>query len=158
MAVTYILQHPQFSQLGVSRQQIQRLLGELFYWSLAVINNKPSPTNYDKTRYELFFGSPPSMKDIILLPIFSVVMFKEDTTDRSSDANRQLNHQGLYVGPTYSTPGAIRLAIKYGERLGIRTTTSMIGVSDGGGNDISEQLSSVVLHSSYMVYNLDLSM
>lgn len=131
-AVVYILRNPNFGALGYDVKDIVKLWGELANWSTAVINCKPCPRDQSMTRYEKFKGVKPNMQNIRLLPIFSVVLvLRHESIVPYS--NQQQYQVALYVGPSMTTPGAIRAVVKTNGLIRIIVTSKYTSASDGGG-------------------------
>lgn len=133
-AVLYLLNNPNFPVLGFTRTQIFKLWGELFHWALVVIGLKPCPNVPSKTKYEVFYGRPPDLRDIRLLPIFAVLYVLRTATTVGNPLG--INHcywqRGLYVGPSASVKGAVRVAVVVNGKVQIVTSTRIKAVSDGG--------------------------
>jgi hypothetical protein len=136
MAFTFIFRNPNLSVLGFTKLQIMKLWGEIFYWSIHVLNLKPCPNEPTKTRYEVFMKVKPNMQDIRLLPIFSVILVQRDSPEKHSNTNLGHFSIALYVGPSYNTPGAIRAAVVTNNTLQILTTSRFKAATDGGGLNI----------------------
>eukprot|EP01034_Spumella_vulgaris_P022931 gene22931-29109_t len=153
LAMMYILTNPNFESLGFTKVNILKLWGELFYWSINVINFKPCPHKKEITRYEAFYGKKPNIQNMRILPIFSVVLLYRDANmtvvEESSEdkvvttysTNQPVNRIGLYVGPSLKTPGAIRAASMTGSNLKIFVTSKFTAATDGGGLNIRQHVS-----------------
>lgn len=135
MAMAYILRNPNLSALGFTTKQILKLWGELFLWAIVINNLKICSMDNNYSKYEMYKKSKPNMQNIRLLPICSVILvYAEKNHDAYSN---QPEHQiGLYVGPALSTPGAIRAAIRCGDRIVIKVTSRFTSATDGGGINI----------------------
>ena len=133
-AVLYVINNPNFRNLGFSRKQIFKLWGDLFYWALVINNLKPSPHDPERTKYEVFHGHPPDLRDLRLFPIFSVLYVQREgsTVSNQLDTTTRYWQRGLYVGPSLQVKGAIRAAVLTAGNVKIITTTKMKAVSDGG--------------------------
>ncbi len=142
MAMGFILNNPNFGALGFSKQQILKLWGEIFYWAIGIINLKLCPNDKTKSKFEVFHKKKPNMQNIRLLPIFSVILVNRDRRGKDSQTNQARNQVGLYVGPAFSTPGAIRAAIITGNNLEIVTTSRFSAATDGGGLNVYTHIES----------------
>ena len=131
-AILYIFRNPNFKDFKFTRVQILRLWGELFYWSLVIINLKPAFNNPAITKFEAYHGRKPDLRVIRLLPIFSVLYVYRHATNDELNSQHDFWQLGLYVGPSSTVPGAIRAAVLINKRVHIITTTAIKGVSDGG--------------------------
>ncbi len=134
-AVHYILRNPNFEFTGFRQVDILKLWGELFYWSLTIINMRPSKSDDKITRHEAFHKTRPNIQDIRLLPIFSIVMiYREKLSNQNVfESNHDYYQYGLYVGPDLRVTGGIRAAIMSSGALQVIVTSKYKGVSDGGG-------------------------
>ena len=113
VAIIFLLRNPNFHELGFDIVDIYKLWGELFFWSITMINLKPSPQDKSKTRFEVFHGFKPNLQRIRTLPIFSIIMILQKATPAKDFLSNKLVHRpALYVGPSQDTPGAIRAALK----------------------------------------------
>ena len=136
IAMMSIFRNPNFETLGFPKLQILKLWGELFNWSIAVINLKPCPHDKKRSRYEVFKNKKPNMQSIRILPIFSVILVLKNTSSKEKQTN-QLEHQiGLYIGPSMKTGGAIRAAVITGGFLRIVITSKFTAATDGGGLNV----------------------
>jgi hypothetical protein len=133
MAVNYLLRNPNFSSFGFSELMIFKLWGELFHWSLAVINFKISPRVPSKSRYSAFRTQTANVQNIRLLPILSVVLVARNSMLAKSNTNVIQNMVGLYVGPSMKSPGAIRVAIVTNGFCKVIRTSKFTAPTDGGG-------------------------
>lgn len=97
LAVVYVLTNPNFESFGFTRINVLKLWGELFNWSVAVINMKPALDKPSITGYESFTGRKPNMHNIRLLPIFSVVLLHVDDHSNSG-AYQNLRKQVFLKG------------------------------------------------------------
>jgi len=142
MAVQYILRNPNLKYLEFSKKNILQLWGELFHWAIVVINLKECPHVKGKTRYEVYHGKKPSIQEIRLLPIFSVLMvLREEPNAAAIDgANRRFYQYGLYVGPDSLVKGGIRVAVLTNKRLQIVVSSKYKGVTDGGSINLYPQV------------------
>eukprot|EP01034_Spumella_vulgaris_P034104 gene34104-42052_t len=151
LAMLYITTNPNFGSLGFTKVSVLKLWGELFYWSINVINMKPCPSRPEITRYEAFYGKKPNIQNIRLLPIFSVVLLYRDaesivvgesseTSKITYTTNQPQNRIGLYVGPSMKTVGAIRAAVMSGSHLSIVVTSKFTAATDGGGLNIHQHV------------------
>lgn len=133
-AVLYILNNPNFVNLGFTRKQIFQLWGELFSWSLWVIRLKRFKKDNSKTKFEVYNGKQPDLREIRLLPIFAIVYaLRRNKTSNPLGSNREFWQRGLYVGPSDVVPGAIRVAVLSKNKvIKVVVTTKFKGVSDGG--------------------------
>ena len=133
-AMLYILNNPNFPNLGFTRRQIFQLWGELFYWSLWVIRFKKCPNVEGKTRYEVWHKEVPDLRKIRLLPIFAILfVLRHSVKENELGANRVFWQRGLYVGPSSVVNGAIRVAVRTRKgHMKIVVSTRYKGVSDGG--------------------------
>ena len=137
MATQYILNNPNFGNLGMTEEHVLRLWGELFYWAINVINLSECVNVPGKTKHEVFTGEIPNIQLMRLLPIFCIVMVYRNTPTAASvgNAKRSFYQYGLYCGCDMKVKGGIRVAIMTNSRLSIVVTTKYKGVSDGGGMD-----------------------
>jgi hypothetical protein len=94
----------------------------------------------EKTKYEVFHKKRPNMQNIRLLPIFSILMVTRETTDKDSMISGKHNQIGLYVGPSLTTPGAIRAAVSTRGTISILTTSRFTAASQGGGFNIHQNV------------------
>lgn len=134
-ALLYILYNPNFATFGFTKIQILKLWGELFYWSLLLINLKQSPADPTKTKYEVFYGRKPDLREFPLLPIFSSLYVLRVSGNADLNSVHQFWQKGLYVGPSRKTVGAVRVAVVTNGTLHIITSNNIKAVSDGGDND-----------------------
>lgn len=134
MAFMYIFRNPNFNTFGFTKVQIQKFWGEIFHWSLMVINFKISPKNTSITRYECFMGKKPNMQNICLLPIFSsILVYRQPKTLGNEIYTNQPYHQtALYLGPSKNTPGAIKAAVITNGKITVLVTSKFTAASDGG--------------------------
>ena len=136
IAMMCIFRNPNFETLGFPKVQVLKLWGELFNWSISVINLKPCPHDKKRSRYEVFKKEKPNMQSIRILPIFSVILVLKNTPSKGNQSN-QLEHQiGLYVGPSMKTGGAIRAAVFSGGSVRIVVTSKFTAATDGGGLNV----------------------
>lgn len=163
LAVMYVTTNPNFKSFGFAHVDILKLWGELFYWSIAVINLKPCPGDERITRYEAFHGKRPNMQNIRILPIFAALLVYRDGNKNSSigeveidssnvvssstvksvpvySTNQPESKFGLYIGPSLSTPGSIRAAVMYHGKVKVYTSSKFSAVSDGGGINIHKDV------------------
>ena len=131
LAITLVLRNPNFSVTGFTQIEILKLWGEFFNWAIAVINMKPSPHVPQRSRYEVFKKKTPNMQNIRLLPIGAIVM-----AWRKHGLKEAYYAIGLYVGPSLSTEGCARIAVKTGNLVKILTTSHFSAASDGGGLNV----------------------
>lgn len=131
-ALMYVLKNPNFKDFGFSKLDILKLWGELFYWSLVIINMKPSPADPTKTKFEVFHGRKIDFREYRLLPIFSDVRVMKHSDNHELQSAQNHWKRGLYVGPSVSVKGAVRVAIMSNGQLKVRTSTAIKAVSDGG--------------------------
>lgn len=136
MAYNFILRNPNFPVLGFTKEQVLKLWGEIFYWSIHVINLKPCPKLPAKSRYEVFMKVKPNMQNIRLLPIFSIILASRDTPAKDSQTIQLRFSIALYVGPSLKCPGAIRAATIAGKYVKILSTSRYKPATDGGGLNI----------------------
>ena len=124
--------------MGFTKEQVLKLWGEIFYWSLTAQNLKQCKHENKKTRWEVFKKTVPNVQEIRMLPIFAFVMVLRHSLPEASldGANREFLQYGLYVGPDLKVKGAIRAAVLTGNGVFIIVTTKYKGVTDGGGIDI----------------------
>ena len=143
-AVLYCINNPNFSKLQFTKQQIFMLWGDLYYWALMIIALKPCTKHPDKTKFEVYYGKAPDLRDIRLLPIFAVVyILKHSKSTNPMQANREYWQRGLYVGPSDNVKGAIRVAtLTRQKQIQVTTTTTFKGVSDGGSIDNYKEVES----------------
>ena len=121
--------------MGFTKTQIYRLWGEFFHWSLTVINLKECSNVPGKTKLEVFTSKRPDLRSIRLLPICAILyVFRHDGIP-DLPVNRSFWQRGVYVGPSLSVDGAIRVAVITRGKLQIVTTTTFKAVSDGGDLD-----------------------
>ena len=130
-AILYIFNNPNFKHFGFTKTQVLKLWGDLFYWSLTIINLKPCVNVSDKTKFEVFYKKKPDLRSIRLLPIFSVLYVLRRTVNENN-SNREFWQKGIYVGPSDKVPGAIRAAIVTRGQVKMVITTVYKSVSDGG--------------------------
>jgi len=129
--IYYILKNPNFKESKFTTFQIYQLWGELFYWAISVINLKSCPKNSTVTKYFVFYGNKPDLRNIRLLPIFSFLMvLRRSGNDLQS--KRDFWQRGLYVGPSQSVKGAVRVAVLTNGKVKIITSTAIKCISDGG--------------------------
>ncbi len=141
IAVTYILLNPAFQQTGFTEKQIKQLWGVLIFWATTVQNLKPCPREQDKTRYEVMNGVKPNMQNIRMLPIFSIVLIPRDGRELHNGINKTTHRIGMYVGPTLSTTGAIRVAyLSKKKKVQITITSQFTPASDGWGLNIHQNV------------------
>ena len=152
LAIVYVFSNPNFKSFGFTRVNILKLWGELFNWSIAVINFKPCPNNKTITRYEAFYGKQPNFQNIRMLPIFSVFnVYRKDNNNViteslssgevvSCSTNKPEFKLALYVGPSMRVPGAIRAAYMTGSQVKVVPTSKFTAATDGGGFNIHEQV------------------
>ena len=134
MAIIFLIRNPNFHEFGFDLLDIYKLWGELFFWSIVVINLKPCPHCSTKTRFEVFFNKKPNFQQIRLLPIFSVILVLQQGSTNKDFSNRLQHRLALYVGPSRQTPGAIRAAVKGANGIiSIITTSRFTPATDGGG-------------------------
>ena len=131
-AFLYILNNPQFDQIGFTRLQILKLWGEIFYWSIAVINLKPSPNDNSKSRYEVFLRVVPDLRNIRLFPIFAIVYVLRRKDNELMNSKKYFWQRGLYVGPSPTVKGCIRVAVRTNSTIQIITSSCIKCVTDGG--------------------------
>ena len=131
-AVLYIIGNPNFKYMGWTKVQIFKLWGELFYWALIIISLKECPNVPGKTKYEVYYGRPPDLKAIRLLPIFSNLLVLRRTKNVELGSVKEFFQRGLYVGPSLITPGAIRVAVITRGYIRIVESTVYKAVNDGG--------------------------
>jgi hypothetical protein len=143
-ATLYILHNPNFPTMGFTKLQILKLWGELFYWALAVINLKPSPADLTKTKCEMFLGMKPDLREVRLLPIFASVMVLRRTALDELHSTQGYWQQGLYVGPSLSVRGAVRVAVVTKGKFVIVTSTDIKAVTDGGARTPYTRVDAVV--------------
>lgn len=134
-ALLYILYNPNFATFGFTKIQVLKLWGELFYWSILLINLKHSPADPTKTKYEVFTGRKPDLRDFPLLPIFSSLYVLRVSGNATLNSVHQFWQKGLYVGPSRRTVGAVRVAVITNGTLHIITSNNIKAVSDGGDNN-----------------------
>jgi hypothetical protein len=128
----YILNNPNYPHLGLTKEQILRLWGELFYWAITVINFKPSSADDTKTKYELFFNKKPDFREIRLLPIGSILYIQKRSQNNNLDSNRTFWQKGIYIGPSLKVSGAIRVAHLTNNKIQIIVSSIFKSVTDGG--------------------------
>jgi hypothetical protein len=131
-AVLYILRNPNFKDFKFTRVQIFKLWGELYYWTLMIINLKPAFNDPTITKYQAFHQKKPDLRMIRLLPIFFVLYVQRHAANDERNSQHDFLQLCLYVGPSSTVPGAIRAAMLINKHLHIITTTAIKGVSDGG--------------------------
>jgi hypothetical protein len=133
-AVMYLLNNPNFNNLGFTRKQVFQLWGELYAWALWVIRLKRFSKDKSKTKYEVYHNKVPDLRSIRLLPIFAVVYaLRRTKISHPLQSNREFWQRGLYVGPSDQVPGAIRVAVlTRNKSIKVVVTTIFKGVSDGG--------------------------
>lgn len=132
-AVLYIINNPNFNHLGFTKTDIFKLWGDLFYWAITVINLKPCQNSLKQTKYEVYYKKIPDLRQIRLLPIFAIVyVLRVKGRGNVLVSTRPYYQRGLYIGPSASVPGAIRVVVKTNNRIQIIVTTQFKGVSDGG--------------------------
>ena len=142
IAVTYILLNPAFQQTGFTERQIKQLWGVLVFWATTVQNLKPCPRQPDKTRYEVMHGVKPNMQNIRMLPIFSIILIPRDGKELQNGINKTTHRIGMYVGPTLSTTGAIRVAyLSRKKKVQLTITSKFTPASDGWGLNIHQNVS-----------------
>ena len=136
-ATLYILNNPNFNLLGFTQHEIFTLWGELFNWAITINNLKICPNDPTQTKYEVYHKRKPDLREIRILPIFSVLyVLRKSNTNKPVPTNKHYWKRGLYTGPSIIIPGSIRVAIKTKKRIKIVTTSIFKGVSDGGGINV----------------------
>jgi hypothetical protein len=136
IAIIFLLRNPNFHELGFDVIDIYKLWGELFFWSITMINLKPSPHDKTRTRFEVFHGYKPNLQRIRTIPIFSIIMIlQKSSPQRDLVSNKSVHRIALFVGPAINTPTAIRAAMKgpSGKGMQIVTTSKFTAASLGGG-------------------------
>ena len=131
-AMLYILNNPNFKSFGFTKLQILKLWGDIFYWAITIINLKPCIAVPGKTKYEVFCKQKPDLRIIRLLPIFASIQVLRRTPQEELNSTGGHWQRGLYVGPSMSVRGAVRVALITRGHLVILTTTAFKAVSDGG--------------------------
>lgn len=134
-ALIYILFNPNFATFGFSKTQVLKLWGELFHWAILLINLKQSPCDPKKTKYEVFLGTPPDLRNFPLLPIFASLYVLRVSGNADLNSVHQFWQKGLYVGPSRKTVGAVRVAVVTNGKVHIITSNNIKAVSDGGDNN-----------------------
>ena len=140
LGMTLILRNPNFPIFGFTVIEVYKLWGEFFLTALVIVNLKPCPRFPEKTRWEVEFGVVPNMQGIRILPIGCILIVVRASSQGEGGVvhgsgvviNAQYAQVGLYVGPSISTPGAARVAVKSGGRLKILVTSNFRSGSDGG--------------------------
>ena len=84
-----------------------------------------------QSRYEVFKKKKPNMQNIRLLPISAIVM-----AWRKHGLKEAYYTVGLYVGPSLTSEGCARIAVKTGTLVKILTTSHFSAASDGGGLNV----------------------
>eukprot|EP01041_Mallomonas_annulata_P002805 gene2805-5522_t len=141
LAVTLILRNPNFKVTGFNDIDIYKLWGEFFLWAITVINFKPCPIDSSKSRYEVFYNRKPNMQNIRLLPIGSILIVLRHVPQADSVTNQYYSQIAIYVGPSLTTPGAARVAVKVATGLiRIIITSNFRAASDGGGLNVYPHL------------------
>jgi hypothetical protein len=128
----YILNNPNFSHLGFTKEQILKLWGELFYWSLIVINLKPSYNVKGITKYEAYHKIKPDLRTIRLLPIGSILYVLKRNNLNKLNSKRVYWQKGIYIGPSRKVLGAIRVACLTNKKIQIVVSSIFKTVTDGG--------------------------
>jgi len=150
VAIQYVMRNTNIQHLQYTPVQLLRLWGELFYWSMTVLNLRISPHSSTQSAYEMFTGEKPNIQDIRILPIFATLLvYRTEAADGNIEtSNRPFYRYGLYVGPDVKIKGGIRVAIRTSTRGEIRiiSTTKYKAVSDGGGINISEHVNNGIIH------------
>lgn len=134
-AMIYILFNPNFETFGFTKTQVLKLWGELFHWAILLINLKQSPCDPKKTKYEVFLGIPPDLRNFPLLPIFASLYVLRVSGNADLNSVHQFWQKGLYVGPSRKTVGAVRVAVVTNGKVHIITSNNIKAVSDGGDNN-----------------------
>ena len=141
-AFLYILHNPNFNKIGFTRIQILKLWGEIFYWSITVINLKPSPNDPMKSRFELFYNLKPDLRTIRLFPIFAVVYVLRRKDNELLTSKKYFWQRGLYVGPSPTVRGCIRVVVRTNNTIQIITSSCIKCVTDGGDINQTNELAS----------------
>lgn len=148
VAFAYVLQNPNVALLGWQHEELLRLWGEVFLWSLVVINLRKCKNVPEKTRYEVFMQRRFNMQRVRLLPIFSVVLVWRYVINKEGQTNREGWQKALYVGPESVHPGKeptsgnARFATRRERKDGkvdfkIVVTSKIKNVTDGGDLDLN---------------------
>lgn len=133
LALNYILNNPNFKDLGYTKRQILQCWGDLFHWAIMMLNMRTLKGDISQTRYSKFYrGVIPNIQDIRLLPIFSVLYVYKETQNPNLPTTKSYWQRALYVGPSITVKGAIRAAIVTNGTFTVIHSTRFKGVSDGG--------------------------
>lgn len=143
-AILYVLNNPNFASFGFSKTTILMLWGELFYWAMLIINLKPCPMCPGQTKYEVFHKRKPDLRELRLLPIFCSLQILRRSDHQALQSTREHWQKGLYVGPSRSVKGAVRVAVMTNGNLRVITTTAFKAVSDGGNINPYESVSNAI--------------
>ena len=141
-ATLYIINNPNFKNFGFTKKQVLKLWGDLFYWSIVILNLKTCPRVKEKTKYEVYTGKQPDLRNIRLLPIGSILYVFVHSAN-PLESRRDYWKKALYLGPSDRVAGAIRAAIITNNTVLISTTNMFKGVSDGGRLDPYESVERV---------------
>jgi hypothetical protein len=128
-AMLYILRNPNFPQFGFSKNHILKLWGELFYWAILIINLKPCPNEKTKTKFEIYHGFQPDLRNLRLFPIFSVLYVQRRTVNELN-SKREFWQRGLYIGPSLNIVGAVRVAILSKNVVSVVVSSVIKAISD----------------------------
>jgi len=134
-AMLYVLKNPNFPSFGFTKKQIMKCWGNIFLWSINLVNLKPCVHAPTKTKYEVYHNERPDLRKIRLLPIFCSLNVLRRTANRELNSIREFWQKGLYIGPSIETPGAINAIVLTRGKLKVITTTAIKGISDGGSVD-----------------------
>ena len=134
-AMMYVLKNPNFSSLGFTKKHILKCWGNIFLWSINLVNLKPCVHVPSKTKYEVYHNEKPDLRKIRLLPIFCSLYVLRRTANKELNSTREFWQKGLYIGPSIDTPGAVNVIVLTRGKLKVITTTAIKGVSDGGSVD-----------------------
>ena len=137
MAFIFILRNPSLKCLKFSELDIYKLWGEIFYWSIELINMRPCPHDETVSRYEKFHNKKPNIQSTRILPIFSFVQVPDRT---ESITKHRKDIIGLYVGPKTDVRGGIKVAVKHQGSVNILITTKYPSVSLGGTLDVYNEI------------------
>lgn len=122
-AIMYVLKNPNIPLFGFTKTHILKCWGNIFLWSINLVNLKPCFYVPSKTKYEVYHNEKPDLRKIRLLLIFCSLYVLRRTANKELNSTREFWQKGLYV-----------IALTRG-KLKVITTTAIKGVSDGGSVD-----------------------